>query len=207
MKFIKRVYDKSYFNTWLERTKIEEKFNRHKIKLIRSVKPSGKLLEIGCGRGKLLNNLKEDYSVLGTDISSAAIDEASKLMDKRLLEVSNIEKDSIKGKYDLILAFDVLEHLKNPKKAIVKIKKALRKGGIFIFSVPNNYGLFGKFATAFFNYSDRTHISTYKRARWIKLIKDSGFHAEVYNQHQLGISRLNFTKYFAFNLVMVCTKK
>ena len=203
MKIIKSNYDESYFNTWLERLPLEKMFNEDKINLINSIKTSGKLLEIGCGRGILLNELKKDYSIQGTDISTSAIKEASKLLKKYLLKVSNIENSNIRGKYEIILAFDVLEHLKNPEKAIVKIKKALNKEGVFIFSVPNNYGLFGKLMTSFFNYTDKTHISTYKRETWIKIMRDYGFKVEIYNQHLFGISKFDFMKHFAFNLVIV----
>ena len=110
------------------------------------------------------------------------------------------------GKYDIILAFDVLEHLKDPEKEILKVKKSLKKNGVFIFSVPNNYGLYGKIMTSFFNYMDRTHISTYKRKKWIAILKDAGFKVEVYNQHQFGISKRDFTKHLAFNLVIVASR-
>lgn len=118
----------------------------------------------------------------------------------------DIEKGSINGKYDIILAFDVLEHLQNPNKAIFKIKKSLKKNGIFIFSVPNNYGLFGKLITSFFNYIDKTHISTYKRGRWIRIMENAGFNIEIYNEHLFGISKYDVTKYFSFNLVVIAKK-
>ncbi|MEK6885359.1 MAG: class I SAM-dependent methyltransferase [Nanoarchaeota archaeon] len=203
MKFVKKDYDSSYFNTWVEKLPLEKMFNKDKVKLIHSIKPSGKLLEIGCGRGKLLNELKKDYSVFGTDISKAAIIESSKLIDKKNLRVSNIEKEPIKEKYDIILAFDVLEHLKNPDKTIKNIKKSLKKDGVFIFSVPNNYGLFGKMMTAFFNYTDKTHVSTFKRKKWIEIMKNAGFKSDIRNQHSFGISKWNIAKFYSFNLIML----
>lgn len=206
MKFIKRNYDDVYFNTLIDKLPFEKIFNKHKVNLIRSIKPSGKLLEIGCGRGRLLSELKKYYSVSGVDISPSAIAETSKLINKKHLKVLNIEKEPINGKYDIILAFDVLEHLKNPKKVIYKIRKALNLKGIFIFSVPNNYGIFGKFATSFFNYTDKTHISTYKRSKWIEIVKKAGFHIKILNQHRFGISKLDIAKHFSFNLVGVARK-
>jgi len=206
MKLIKKDYDEAYFNTWLEKLLLERKFNEYKINLIRSTKPSGKLFEIGCGRGKLLNELKRYYAISGIDISSSAVLEASKLIGKNHLKVLDIEKESINGKYDIILAFDVLEHLKNPSKALFKIKKSLKKNGVFIFSVPNNYGLFGKLMTSFFNYIDKTHVSTYERDKWIRIMENAGFNIEIYNEHLFGISKYDMTKYFSFNLVIVAKK-
>lgn len=203
MKIFKKKYDENYFDTLTEKFSFEKIFNKNRAILIRSQKPSGNLLEIGCGRGALLNEFKDNYSIKGIDISPSAIKEASKLIKKPFLEVKNIEKKKIKGKYDVIIAFDVLEHLKNPKKAIDRIRKALKKNGVFIFSVPNNYGLFGKIATLLFNYIDRTHISTYKRKKWISIMKKSKFKINIYNEHHFGISSHDFMKHFSFNLIIV----
>lgn len=203
MTLIKKKYDNTYFNTWIDKLPLEKKFNEHKFKLIHQIKPSGNLLEIGCGRGKLLAKLDKYYFITGVDISPSAIKEASKLIDKKHLSIFNIEKKPITNKYDIILAFDVLEHLTDPETEILKIKNALKKNGVFIFSVPNNYGIFGKIMTLFFNYMDKTHISTYERNKWIEIIKHRGFKIEVYNQHSFGISKKEFIKHFAFNLIIV----
>ena len=59
MKLVKKNYDSSYFNTWMDKLPLEKKFNEHKFALIRKVKPEGKLLEVGCGRGRLLAKLEK----------------------------------------------------------------------------------------------------------------------------------------------------
>jgi len=207
MKFVKRDYDSSYFNTWLERLPLEAYFNKHKVNLIRSVKPSGSLLEFGCGRGRLLNGLKLDYSLSGCDLSYSAITQASKLLKIKNLKVLDIERSHIRKKYDIIIAFDVLEHLKDPGKAIGKISRALEEDGAFIFSVPNRYGIFGTLITSMFNVMDKTHISTLKRRCWIALVRDSGMLPDVRNQHLFGISNKDVAKHFSFNLIVIAKKR
>ena len=207
MRLFKRDYNSSYFNTLTEWNPLENFYNNQKIALIRSSKPTGKLLEIGCGRGKLLKELKKFYSISGTDISPFAISGASKFIDKKYLKVSDIEKENIEGKYDLILAFDVLEHIKDPLKTIYKIKNALKKDGFFLFTVPNNYGFFGKLATTYFNFIDKTHISTYPREKWIRLMHQAGFGLDVLNQSPWSIIKSDFGKHLSFNLLIVARKK
>jgi len=185
---------------------MENYFNKHKLRLIHSIKKSGSLLEIGCGRGLLLKKLKRDYLVKGIDISRSAIKSASKFIEKNRLKVMNIEESQINGRYDVILAFDVLEHLKNPKRAIIKIRNSLKKEGVLILSVPNNYGFFGKIITSYFNFIDRTHTSTYEREKWISLLKENGFKIEEYNQSTFGISKRKFMKHLSFNLIVLCRK-
>jgi len=206
MRFFKRFYDISYFNTWVEKLPLDKVYIRQKVDLIRSLKSSGRLLEIGCGNGELLKSLKKFYSVSGVDISHSAITETSKHINKKHLKVMDIEKKNISGKYDIILAFDLLEHLRNPRKAIKKIKRTLNKDGIFIFSVPNKYGLYGRLATGFFNFVDKTHISTYERSRWIGLMEKEGFKLDVRNQSMFGIIKSGIGKFISFNLFVIAKK-
>ena len=207
MRFFKRDYDDVYFNTMTDLIPIIDIFDNWKLKLIYSLKPSGRLLEIGCGDGRFLKKLQNHYSVSGFDISPSAINHASNLIKNKSLKVLDIEKGRIIGKYDIILAFDLLEHLKEPKKSMLKIKKALNKDGIFIFSVPNNYSFYGGLSTRLFNFIDKTHVSAYKRKSWIKILEDSGFALDIRDQTMIGIFKSRIAKYFSFNLFIIAKVK
>jgi len=208
MKFFKNNYDNSYFKTFIDIDikPIKRMDIQSKIKMIRSLKNSGRLLEIGCGTGKLLNELQKYYSVFGIDISPYAISEASKTIINKNLNVLDIEKGKIIGNYDIIIAFDILEHLNNPKNAIIKIKKSLKESGIFILSVPNNYGLYGKIITRVFNFIDKTHISTFNRNFWIKILQEEGFDMDIRNQSWFGIFKSDISKNFTDNLLIIAKK-
>jgi SAM-dependent methyltransferase len=55
-----------------------------------------------------------------------------------------IKKCFSKKKYDLILAADVIEHIKNDKKIINNLNKILKKNGLIIVTVPAYQFLFSK---------------------------------------------------------------
>lgn len=203
MKLFKNNYDESYFNTVVEANPFLKKDIEQKMQLIKSNKGHGHVLEIGCGDGALLKEIQANYNVRGVDISKYAITKASKIIDSKKLKVLDIEKEDIDGDFDIILAFDVMEHLKNPDEVIKKIKKSLRKNGVFIFSVPNNYGIFGKMMTKIFNFIDKTHVSTFQRQKWIHLLEDNNFNIEVVNHGLLGYQKKDFVKHFSFNLVII----
>jgi 2-polyprenyl-3-methyl-5-hydroxy-6-metoxy-1,4-benzoquinol methylase len=197
-----RNYDESYFTlnkiNFFRRTQIKEM-----AKLIRSIRKEGKLLEIGCGDGTLLGVLSKTFDVTGVDISSAAICKAKKCVDESRLRILDIEKESLEGQYDVILCLNVLEHLKQSDNAILKIKQSLRKGGVFIFSVPNNYA-FGRIATLIMGMFDRTHVSALKRREWIKLISKSGLKpVKILNGVIYKPFNWEFGKYFASTMVMI----
>src|SRR3989344_1895386 len=87
----------------------------------------------------------------------------------KLLNVEkDLEKFSQNNKYDIILALDILEHLKNPERTISIINKFLKNEGVFIFRVPNLscinlkiLKLLGK-KNEWIGYKDKTHISLLK---------------------------------------------
>jgi len=205
MKLFKTDYDDSYFNTFIETNPLLKKEIKEKVELIKSCKKQGDLLEIGCGDGILLNKIQDCYNVTGADISQHAIKKACEMVDSKKLKVMDIENEDIDGSYDIIIAFDVMEHLNNPQKVIKKIKGAMKKDGIFIFSVPNNYGIFGKIMTKIFNLIDKTHVSTYEREKWIILLNNSNLKTEIINHGIFGYQKKDIAKHFSFNMIVIAT--
>jgi 2-polyprenyl-3-methyl-5-hydroxy-6-metoxy-1,4-benzoquinol methylase len=174
--------------------------------LIRSFRTRGKLLEIGCGDGKLLSMLSRTFNVTAIDISRAAVSKANKRLAENRVSVMDIEMSELDGQFDVILALNVLEHLKRPDSAILKVRNSLRKGGIFIFSVPNNYSL-GKVTTFTMGLFDRTHISAFERNKWVDLIQKSNLKpVRILNGVIYKPFRCEFAKHFASTLVMVAEK-
>lgn len=102
-----------------------------------------KVLEIGCGVGGQLQVLSSfNNDVFGSDINEEALAEATRIGFKVFQQ--DAEKDlKDEEKYDVICAFDVLEHLREDNLAIKNIHRALKKEGLFIFSVPAFQFLYG----------------------------------------------------------------
>lgn len=100
------------------------------------------IIEIGCGTGIQLPLLAQFGPVEGLDI----IPESIKIVKQAgfSARVFDIENDPLENNSaDVIACFDVLEHLQNDGKALIKITTTLRKNGIFLFSVPAIPALFG----------------------------------------------------------------
>jgi 2-polyprenyl-3-methyl-5-hydroxy-6-metoxy-1,4-benzoquinol methylase len=209
MKLFKSTYDKSYFSsicTVLTPPIIRKKELLNKKKLIVTYKKSGSILDIGCGEGLLLETVKDNFEIHGIDISEYAVAITNKKLGRNVATCLNIEKNTIHGKYDVITAFDVLEHLHNPSDTIRKILDALRPEGVFIFTVPNNYGIYGTLNTKFANLIDRTHISTFKRNEWIRIIRSLNVNYTVTDQLWFTFKESPHAKHFSVNLTVVVTK-
>jgi SAM-dependent methyltransferase len=97
---------------------------------------NARILEIGCGTGHNLAMLSGFGHVDGLELD----DEAAALSEKRLgrgiLRSPLPELDGVTDDYDLIGAFDVIEHIDDDRAALDAIATKLKPGGKFIMTVP-----------------------------------------------------------------------
>ena len=95
------------------------------------------ILEIGCGTGHNLSMLSGFGHVEGLELD----DEARALSEKRLgRKIMSSPLPELAGvpnrQYDLIGAFDVIEHIDDDVAALASIATKLKPGGRFIMTVP-----------------------------------------------------------------------
>jgi 2-polyprenyl-3-methyl-5-hydroxy-6-metoxy-1,4-benzoquinol methylase len=208
----RKQYDRDYYETPAYREIPNSRRNRNRLQEILAYKQGGKLFEIGCGKGGFLKLAERTFDVEGMDISKHAI-ASIKLFLRKKVRRGNIEEENLASDhYDVIVVFNVLEHLRQPGKVIEKIYHGLTKGGIFIGSVPHNSGLIGRAHTALTNLFDRTHCSTYPPHHWRASFRETGFRKiHFFGEVMLGRNfslyiRNKFWKYVSFNLMFLCKK-
>jgi 2-polyprenyl-3-methyl-5-hydroxy-6-metoxy-1,4-benzoquinol methylase len=169
------TFDPIYFGRVLNKYDKDE-FDRLKnmwigiFKYIRKYLPQDnghKVLEVGCQFGAFSSVLKENgYEVMATDISSFILKKAKKINPRiKFVKLDLDKKIELKDRFDIIFAFEVLEHLESPEFALKELYKRLNKGGILIFSTP----LVNKLAL-----SDPTHINVHEPEWWLKTCKKIG---------------------------------
>lgn len=125
------------------------------------------IIEFGCAYGAAAVVLKEyGLKVTATDISRLAVKRAKKIHPLINFKTHDIQKPLKGEKFDYAMAFDVLEHLEKPEVAIKNVYKALKKGGVAIFSTQNDYD---------YKVQDPTHISVKNWREWKKICEDTGF--------------------------------
>lgn len=107
-----------------------------------------KILDLGCGRGFYLKTLLElwpDLKLYGVDQNKKYLDIAKRVLSTKVnLTRSSATKLPFKDEsFERVIASEVLEHIKNDKKAISEISRILKPGGRVIITVPNkNYPFF-----------------------------------------------------------------
>lgn len=105
-----------------------------------------KILEVGCGRGVTLDRISSQFKckTYGIDIAEEAIRDAKKesLFDHNL-SVGSADKIPFTDNYfDVVVSFDVLEHVKNQERVISEIVRVTKKGGkILIYTINRSQTL------------------------------------------------------------------
>ena len=121
--------------------------NGQRIEWIRRSKPSGTLLDIGCGRGTFLKTARDHgFTVEGIDISERAVAYATQAFGLTA-NVSTVDDLAASGKqFDVVTLWHVLEHFADPFRALKLVRSLLRNDGLCGLEVPNLHSL--KFVTA-----------------------------------------------------------
>jgi 2-polyprenyl-3-methyl-5-hydroxy-6-metoxy-1,4-benzoquinol methylase len=143
------------------------------------------ILEIGCHTGDFGKVLKmKGNKVWGVEINSDAAKKARPFYEKIL--IGDIEEpdiwDAMSQKFDVILFLDVLEHLVNPWKVLVKTKEFLNSNGCLLITLPNiafyavrRSLLFGRFDYRKSGILDRSHLRFFTFYSAKKMIQDCGY--------------------------------
>ncbi|HUP27666.1 MAG TPA: class I SAM-dependent methyltransferase [Chloroflexia bacterium] len=98
----------------------------------------GRVLDIGCGRGLLLDKLRSrGWEPHGTELSEEA---AAFARDSLKLPVTTetIERAGFpSNRFDLVILWHVLEHVRSPRETLREVGRILKPGGTLLVAVPN----------------------------------------------------------------------
>lgn len=175
MPLFRRRFDQDYYDSLIYQTDPRSPRNRMRLNLVSAHVPHGRMLDVGIGRGDLIRIAASKFDVWAMDVSPHAASGLPPELQQRVT-VGDIETAEIPAPpYDVITAFNILEHLRRPLAVIRKLHAALAPGGVFIGSVPSNTHLIGALHTAITNFFDKTHRSCYRVSTWRKAFAKAGF--------------------------------
>jgi len=110
---------------------------------IERIRPSGRLLDVGCATGNFLNEMARTghWQVEGVEPNAQAAAYASRRFGIQIHRGELVTVELPLASFDVITMWNVLEHLYSPMTNLRAVGRLLKPGGIFVFSIPNLSGL------------------------------------------------------------------
>lgn len=134
---------------------------------------TGNYLEVGCGTGFVLQMMSgtfPDWKVCATEAQPEGIEFAKERVSSN---VTFFQMDAcaipFRQEFDVVGAFDVIEHIRDDVKAIGEIYVSLKPGGYFILSAPQHMFLWSKYDEA------GCHFRRYSAKELENKLKEAGF--------------------------------
>ena len=103
--------------------------------------PSVEALEIGSGTGVVLQTLRaRGVMVQGVELRQELIDEARAwFLDTLIQKVEGTTLPFANESFDVVMSFDVFEHIPDSDAHLREVRRVLRTGGAYLMQTPNKW--------------------------------------------------------------------
>ena len=138
-----------------------------------------KILDFGCGSGFLVGELqKRGYDAFGTDVSKEAVEFGRSNNINNLSVQDSHVLNFPDNSFDLVVALDVIEHIKDDGGAMRELERVLKPGGTVIITVPAYMWMWGvqdEVAHHFRRYTAGSFAKILHQSSALKIIRQTYF--------------------------------
>jgi len=141
--------------------------------------PGGRLLDVGCGGGRIVENLR----LLGWDATGLEPDEAA-ASGARALGIPVVTGSLPDARYgdgslDAVVMVHVVEHLHDARRILGEVRRILRPGGTLVIVTPNPASMtHAWFRDAWLQLDPPRHLCLWSRQALVDMLASSGFLVE-----------------------------
>ncbi|MBP9122321.1 MAG: class I SAM-dependent methyltransferase [Ignavibacteriaceae bacterium] len=202
-----RILNSEYFGIGIiEPRDYESYLISEPVTLLQKFKKSGRILDVGCGYGFLLDKFRTSgWTTFGVEPSPYASDYAKNRL--KIDIISEYLTDDLETEdFDVIMMMDVLEHISNPNKLLTTTHKYLKSDGNLMIATGNVNSLNAILTRGKWPYfGSYEHISFYNIASIKYLLDKNGFsllgywHTAYDSGYIRNILRLPKNLFFMFN--------
>lgn len=156
-------------------------------KLLALVGEGKRVLDVGCSSGYLARPLvARGCTVVGIEQDAAAAEAAREVCAEVLVgDAETIEFPFQSGAFDVVLCGDLLEHLRDPERFLVRVRPFLGPDGRLVATTPNvaNWAnrlglLLGRWRYTERGILDRTHVHLFTRATLVETLTRAGYEVD-----------------------------
>jgi len=144
-----------------------------------------KVLEIGSGKGRLLNHFfKQGFDIRGVELNRDYIAASRELFGELPLSAVDSEKlPAEDGSLDIVMSFDVFEHLSDTDGHLREVNRVLKPGGVYLMQTPNKWtnAVFETFRWKSFTAWKVQHCSLHNFWELRKRCEKHGFRVQFYD--------------------------
>jgi SAM-dependent methyltransferase len=105
------------------------------------LKSRSAVLEIGCGKGMLLNSLQQlGHDVTGIDLDPSTVAACRAAFPDVDAQVGSGDCLAFPAEsFDVVMSFDVFEHIRDSDLHLREIKRVLKPDGVYLLQTPNKW--------------------------------------------------------------------
>lgn len=150
-------------------------FDRFCMPLLAGIPKTASILDLGCGDGSLLAYLQKIGFTHAQGVDCSAEQVAAACARGVIAKQGDLFEAlaSAQGHYDVIFAFDVIEHMTKGELATLggQLRLALRPGGLLVLQTPNGDGV----GSGHVVYGDLTHETIFNDSSLAQYLRAFGF--------------------------------
>ena len=205
-----QICDEAY----IEEQKNRQRIARHVLKKITKAQDgiTGRLIDLGCSTGTFLSAAKrQGWEVYGIELSTWAVQEAKRAYAIDVVQGSVFDELARfpDDYFNVIVAFDVIEHVERPDMFATLIYKKLAPGGLVVLGTPNIDSVMAKVTKDRWYAIVPSHLFYFSPKTITKLLEKYGFTGVRVKTHTRFFS-LGYVGYrlegFSFPLLKLCGK-
>ncbi|MDH5781981.1 MAG: class I SAM-dependent methyltransferase, partial [Dehalococcoidia bacterium] len=162
-------------------------FRRQRSRKILRLMDSGRILDVGCGRGRMLDEFKRrGWETFGTELSEQAAGAAREEFGLNVRSIP-LEDWGFEDKFfDAITLWHVLEHLPDPRGTLREVSRILKDDGLLVVSTPNFDSFQAKVSKEkWFHLDVPRHYYHFSTGTLTQMLESVGF--RVWRQHLFSL--------------------
>jgi 2-polyprenyl-3-methyl-5-hydroxy-6-metoxy-1,4-benzoquinol methylase len=175
--FVEAEYEAGAYRDYVAARELKLATARQRLALIAPHVGGNRLLDVGCAAGFFIEAaLDAGYEPIGIELSTVAISMAAPRVQPLIVHGDVNTLIAQQQDFDIVSAFDIIEHTQDPRSFVADIARALRPGGLLVISTPDTgHWLRPLMGAAWPMLQPDQHTYLFSRGAMQELLQSEGF--------------------------------